>query len=147
MRTVDFTIVRGMNAGVYVPNVEGEVVLLMVSPQDNFPLIRISGTNGVITLDHRLTSTLGFKVADYYVWDSERKLLQRGRIRVHGPYPDEVNDQEWQVLRFVGRGPHQLPAEPKLVFVNGVLYHEYELLTEGLYLPDAGLEDEITVVL
>ncbi|QAY18188.1 hypothetical protein [Thermus phage TSP4] len=145
--TVDWTITRGMRAGLIVPDAEGEVVLQMVSPQDGFPLLRAYGERGVVVLGPEITGMLAFKVADYYIWDEDRTLLQQGRVYVRGPYPAAMESSDWQLFRFTGRGPHPVPQAPQLVFVNGVLYLEYEMLDGRLYIPDAGVDDEVVAVL
>ena len=147
MTTKDFTIVRGTRAGILVPGAVGEVYARLVSPQDGFPLLHLKGIDGVIVLDPSLTGKLGFSVADYYVWDADKVLLQRGRIRVWGPYPDIEAPKTLTLLNFTGPGPHPVSETPSLVFVNGVLFNNYQVLTEGVYLPGIGMDDDVTVLL
>lgn len=147
MTTKDFTIVRGTRAGILVPGAVGEVYAKLVSPQDGFPLLHLKGKDGVIVLDPSLTGKLGFSVADYYVWDADKVLLQRGRIRVWGPYPDIDAAKAFTLLNFTGPGPHPVSGTPSLVFVNGVLFNDYQMTTEGVYLPGIGVDDDVTVLL
>lgn len=146
MTTRDFTIVRGTRSGIFVPDVTGELYAHLVSPQDGFPLLRLAGSDGLILLEHDLTAKLAFKVADYYVWDENKVLKQRGRIYVRGPYPEEQTRRQFLTLTFTGPGPHLVVAVPELVFVNGVLYQDYQLLSNGLYLPGLGEDDTVTVL-
>ena len=147
MTAKDFTIVRGTRAGILVPGAVGEVYAKLVSPQDGFPLLHLKGKDGVIVLDPSLTGKLGFSVADYYVWDEDKVLLQRGRIRVQGPYPDIDAAKAFTLLNFTGPGPHPVAKTPSLVFVNGVLFNDYQTTTEGVYLPGIGEDDDVTVLL
>jgi hypothetical protein len=140
---VDYTINRGT---VFVIPAAGEVMEVF-SPQDGFPLLRLRQENRVFYLGPEATSILAFSHGYYYVYDENRVLRQRGLLKVQGRLYAPSNAQV-SVLSFQGPGPHdvsQLSGQP-LVFVNGVLYMDYQLEGGQLTVNGVGPEDSVTVI-
>ncbi len=139
---VDRTINRGT---VFVIPAAGEVMEVF-SPQDGFPLLRLRQENQVFYLGPETTSVLAFSHGYYYVYDENRVLRQRGLLKVQGRLYAPSNAQV-SVLSFQGPGPHEVPFSGQpLVFVNGVLYTDYQLEEGQLTVNGVEPEDSVTVI-
>ncbi|ABU97062.1 hypothetical protein P74p112 [Thermus phage P74-26] len=141
---IDYTITRGT---LFVVPASGSVMEVF-SPQDGFPLLKLRQENGVFYLKPETTSLLAFSYGHYYVYDENRVLKQRGLLRVQGNLYAPANAQV-ELLTFRGPGPHQVPAlsgQP-LLFVNGVLYQDYQLADGVLQVNGVQPEDEVVLVM
>ena len=145
----DYTIVRGTRFILPVPT---DAVMEVFVTQNGLPLLKVREVAGVVHLGPELTSMLRLSNGDYYVYNADRMLIQRGMLKFQGDLyvPPVTGNPVTGKYEFVGPGPFVLGTlmyNHILVYVNGVLTDDYTL-ANGVLTIDGQLtsDDEVVVV-